>query len=115
MISKSLYIKYFYGPICDKCLTHCVPKNGLIVPKKGYLRLLNGLTRFLFFEILGKKRLGKVKRNARGPLSILPFLSEKDYYVLAQFPVDLPYLAENDFFYPSFGDISPSVTSRCLV
>ena len=82
MISKSLYIKYFYGPICDKCLTYCVPKNGLIVPKNGYLRLLNDLMRFLFFEILGKKRLGKVKRNARGPLSILPFLSEKNHYVL---------------------------------
>lgn len=78
MISKSLYIKYFYGPICDKCLTYCVPKNGLIVPKKWYLRLLNDLMRFLFFEILGKKRLGKVKQNAQSPLSILPFLSEKD-------------------------------------
>ena len=40
--------------------------------------LLNDLMRFFFFEILGKKRFKKAKRNARGPLSILPFLSEKD-------------------------------------
>lgn len=35
--------------------------------------LLNALMRFFFFEILGKKRFKKVKWNAQGPLSILPF------------------------------------------
>ena len=112
---KRLYIKSFYGPICDECLTYCVPKNGLIVLKRRYLMLLNDLMRFFFFEILDKKRFEKVKRNARGPLSILPFLSEKSRCVLAQLPVDLPYLAENDLFYPSFGDISLYVTSRRLI
>ena len=82
MIMKRLYIKSFYGPICDELLTYSIPKNGLIVPKRWCLMLLNELMRFFFFEILGKKRFKKVKRNAQGPLSILPFLSEKDHYVL---------------------------------